>query len=119
MLTVISLAGAASAIAGYLSAKFFAGAETGAKGKFGNLRVKVKDRVVHVHHWLYASFLMMGFHHYFTIHPWPHEAICYGFLIGVIVQGLTYRDFYRVVYKYKKTDLVACTDENGNLLMDY
>ena len=108
MLTVISLAGAASVIAGYLSAKFFAGEETGAPGKFGNLRVKVKDRVVHVHHWLYASFLVMGFHHYFTVHPWAHEAVCYGFFIGVIIQGLTYRDFYRVVYKEKDDD---CTVE--------
>jgi len=107
MLTAISFAGVASAVAGFLLAKFFAGAATGAKGKFGNLRVKVKDRVVHVHHWLYASFLMMGFHHYFTVHPWPHEAICYGFLIGVIVQGLTYRDFYRVVYKEQDDDCVA------------
>ena len=115
----VLLGGLLFTLAGYVSAKFFAGEEVGAKGRFGNLRVKVKDRVVHVHHWLYASFLIVGLHHYFIAHPWPHEVMCYGFLLGIVIQGLTYPDFYRVVYKYKEVDLVACAEENGNFLMDY
>lgn len=117
MTTVFSLAGLASAMGGFFLARFFAGEETGAKGKLGNLRVKVRDRVVHIHHWLCGSFLLMGLHHYFISHTSPYEAVCYGLLIGIVAQGLTYRDFYRFVYK----DADSCGEvgERGDVLIDY
>ncbi len=88
-----------SAIVGFLCAKYIAGEECGAEAKIVKNRVKIKDRVVHVHHWLYGSFLLMGIHHFFITHPWNHQEVFYGFLVGIVVQGLTYPDFYRVIYK--------------------
>ena len=93
-----------SAAIGFWCAQLVAGEECGAKAKIKIVknRVKIKDHVVHVHHWLYGSFLLMGVHHFFITHPWHHQEVFYGFLVGVVIQGLTgknTRDFYRVVYK--------------------
>jgi hypothetical protein len=108
--------GSTSAIAGFLLARFFAGEEAGEKGKLGVLRIHVKDYVIHLHHWLYGGVLIIGFHHFFAAHPWPHEAIFYGFLVGVVIQGLTYSDFYRIIYK--KPNLGG-TSGRDDFLMNY
>ena len=108
--------GAMSALAGFSLARFFAGEEAGHEGKFGTLRIKVKDYVIHLHHWLYGGVLIFGVHRFFVTHPWPHEAVFYGFLIGVVMQGLTYPDFYRVIYK--KSDTEGANGED-DFLMNY
>jgi hypothetical protein len=117
MTTTILFACLISALAGFLLARFFSGEEPGIKGKFGTLRIKVRDYVIHVHHWLYGGFLIMGFHHFFQSHPWPYQMVFYGFLAGIVIQGLTYPDFYRIIYK--EPDFGTGADGTGDFLADY
>ena len=78
------------------------------------MRIKVKDYIIHVHHWLYGGFLIVGLHHFFQSHPWPHQIVIYGFLVGIVIQGLTYRDFYRIVYKESDSDAPASDLSTGS-----
>jgi len=79
---------------GFLAASFFAGEEEGERGRVGSLRIHVKDYVLHVHHWFYAAAIMVA-----LPSNEPHKEVMYGFLAGILVQGLTYRDFYKLVYR--------------------
>ena len=117
MTATVFFGGLVSVFVGFFLARFFSGEESGMKGKCGALRIKVKDYIIHVHHWLYGGFLIMGFHHFFQTHPWPDQIILYGFLAGVVIQGLTYRDFYRIVYK--ESNFNASAGDDGSFLMDY
>lgn len=92
MISIISLV--LSAVAGYLIAEYIAGQDEGVQGKVKSIRIRVKEYVLHVHHWLYASFAL-------AVLPSniEHKTVIESFLVGVIIQGLTYKDFYKVVYK--------------------
>jgi hypothetical protein len=82
------------AIAGYLVAEYLAGKDEGDCGKVKSLRIKVKEYVLHVHHWLCASVALV------VLPPdVGNKTVIEAFLVGIIIQGLTYRDFYKVVYK--------------------
>jgi hypothetical protein len=96
--------GVLSAAVGFLCAKYIAGEEVGAEAKIVKNRVRIKNHVVHVHHWLYGSFFLIGLHSFFATHPSSYEEIIYGFMIGVVIQGLTYPDFYRIVYKEEESE---------------
>ncbi len=58
-----------------------------------SLRIPVGRFYVHVHHWLYCLGIMAAFFALGLAGP----GTC-GFLVGSVVQGLTYRDWYLVVY---------------------
>jgi hypothetical protein len=84
-----------SAVVGVLLSSFFAGEEAGEKGKLGLLlRIHVNDYVFHVHHWFYAAAIMIA-----LPSSEPHKSIVYGFLVGIFVHGLTYKDFHKIIYK--------------------
>ena len=104
MTPMIIFFGILSAAAGFLCAKYVAGEECGDEAKIVKNKVKIKDHIVHVHHWLYGSFLLIGVHHFFITHPSRYEEIYYGFLIGIVIHGLTYPDFYRIVYKEEEEE---------------
>lgn len=93
MISIVSLV--LSAVLGYFIADYIGGEAEGEPAKIKSIRIKVKDYVLHVHHWLYASVALV-------VIPadMAHKTLIEAFLAGVIVQGLTYRDFYKVVYKY-------------------
>jgi hypothetical protein len=83
------------AVAGYLVAEYIAGKDEGAPGKVKSIRIRVKEYVLHVHHWLYASVALV-------VLPSSHigyKSVAEAFLVGIIIQGFTYSDFYKVVYK--------------------
>ncbi|MBS3903577.1 MAG: hypothetical protein KGZ30_04380 [Anaplasmataceae bacterium] len=79
---------------GYIAANFLAGPETGVPGRIRSIRFSIKNYVVHLHHWFIASttgvFLFLGE---------VERLVIYAFLLGIIIQGLTYRDFHRLIYK--------------------
>jgi hypothetical protein len=60
-----------------------------------SIKFKVNDYTVHLHHWLYASVIVVAFPGTMRVH-----IVLLFFFIGVIAQGLTYRDFYKVVYRH-------------------
>ncbi len=82
-----------TAVIGFIIAELL-GKHEGHRWKWQLTRVKVKDYTVHVHHWLYASMALVA-----LPSATDHKTIIEAFLVGVIVQGMTYRDFYKVVYK--------------------
>jgi hypothetical protein len=82
------------ALAGYLVAEYVAGKDEGEAGKVKSIRIRVKEYVLHVHHWLYASVALVV-----LPSDLGHKTLIEAFLVGIIIQGLTYSDFYKVVYK--------------------
>ena len=87
-----------SIMIGYIAARFLAGSETDAKGRFPSIIFSIKGYGIHLHHWLLSlGFLLaaLGWG-FFLIAP----NIFYGFLGGVIAQGiLMYEDWPRVVFR--------------------
>ena len=61
---------------------------------FGML--KFKDWI-HIHHWLWSSILIAVL---FFLNI--RDLLLYGFLIGSIIQGLTYKDWYIIIYRKDK-----------------
>ena len=79
---------------GYLVAVFFSGEREERQGRFRSLIFKTKNYVVHLHHWLIAGIglvILLVFNFY--------NNLIYGLLIGIFIQGLTYKDFYRLIYR--------------------
>jgi hypothetical protein len=83
-----------SAIIGFTVAELISGQYEGHHRFWKSIQIKVKDYTFHVHHWLYASAALIA-----LPSSTEHKTIIEAFLIGVIVQGLTYKDFYKVVRK--------------------
>lgn len=64
-----------------------------------SLRLPFGRYCLHVHHWLYCL-VIMG-----VLYSWDLTGPATGgFLCGSIVQGLTYRDWYLLVYDRAKGD---------------
>ncbi|MDP4007536.1 MAG: hypothetical protein Q8P55_03040 [bacterium] len=87
-------------LAGYFAAHYLAGEKTSERGRIPSLVFNVGDWRFHLHHW----FLFLGIFvaaviaNFFIIAPF----VFYGFLGGVIVQGLShYDDWTRIVSKQK------------------
>jgi len=68
----------AGLIFGYLIAAFCSGGREGKQGRFKSLTI-------------IGLAILLSFNFY--------NNLIYGLLIGAIVQGLTYKDFYRIVYR--------------------
>jgi hypothetical protein len=94
---------------GFIVAAYCSGRETGEKGRV-SLKIRFRDYFLHFHHWICASIALIATHEYFENHFWNHQdfqIFLYSFLIGLIIQGLTYKDFYKFVYRAddKKEDV--------------
>ena len=89
-----------SVVVGFLITKFFSAKKEGQRSRFKSLKFRVGSRMLHIHHWLYGSIILL-----FLWYMGFYNDIVYGFLIGIIVQGLTYKDFYFIYYneeQYRK-----------------
>lgn len=80
--------------AGYLVANFLAGKKEGEEGIIKSIRFRAGEFIIHLHHWLLGIFFLI----IFTYFGW-YNSVVYGFVIGIILQGFTYKDFYKVIYK--------------------
>jgi len=84
-----------SAIMGFSIAELLAGKAAGHPGKWwSSIRIRVKEYTFHVHHWLYASVALVA-----LPSSTDHKNVIEAFLLGIVVHGLTYSDFYRIVYR--------------------
>ena len=81
-------------IAGYFTARFFSGRKEGEQGRLHSWIFSAGRYRVHLHHWFIAALLLAGL----WVSGWTPPLLI-GFLLGLVVQGLTYKDFYRIVYK--------------------
>lgn len=89
--------------AGYFAAHFFAGKKTAAPNwqHIPSLAFTMGDWRVHLHHWLVflGIFIAAAIASFFIVSPF----LFYGFLGGVIVQGLLhYEDWPHVVKRQQK-----------------
>lgn len=81
-------------ILGYYIAYVVAEKKSGKPGLIKSRIFKIKDYKIHLHHWVSSSIILIV-----LVLLDFYNDIIYGFLIGVIIQGLTYRDFYKILYK--------------------
>lgn len=83
-------------IIGFLIAKFFAGKKEGEQGRLKSIKFDINKLTIHLHHWLIGLAilaLLMSLKFY--------NDLVYGLVIGIIIQGLTYKDFYKIIYRRK------------------
>ena len=90
-------------IAGYFAAHFFAGEKTSGpnRGNIPSLAFTIRDWRVHLHHWLIFLGIFIGaaIASFFIVSPFAF----YGFLGGVIAQGLLhYEDWPHVIKRQEK-----------------
>ena len=83
----------AGIIIAYIFWQSFAGAKEGERIE-RSLRPIIFGYRIHIHHWIWCAVLLAGFLYssdtsYFTI----------GLLVGSILQGLSYRDRFVIIYK--------------------
>ena len=87
-------------LAGYFAAYFVAGQKTSERGRFPSLAFDWGRYRIHLHHWLTSLgiFVVAAIASFFIVSPF----LFYGFLGGIIVQGLLhYEDWTRIVTKQK------------------
>jgi len=83
-------------VIGFFIAKFFSGKKESKQGRIKSLKFDVKRYTVHLHHWFIALIILI-----LLVALEFYNDLIYGILIGLIIQGLTYRDFYKIVYQRK------------------
>jgi len=81
-------------IIGFAVVKLLSGKKEGERGIVPSLKFKIGIYFIHLHHWLWALIIIL-----ILVCIDYFNEIIYGLLIGLIIQGLTYRDFYKIVYK--------------------
>ena len=91
---------------GFAIAKYVSGAESGVPGRTKSLRFNIKSYTVHLHHW-FLCLVMIGVLAYQGI----YNSIVFGLLSGGSLQGLTYRDFYKLIYKKKTNNKIFSPKE--------
>lgn len=85
-----------SAILGFLIAKILCGKYEGDKPE-RSLRFSVGKYYLHIHHWIYGLVILLVLFIFKFYNPF-----IFGFLVGIMVQGLFYKD--RLLILYKKQD---------------
>ena len=98
---LVSLEAGISMFLGYLVADFFAGKETNQKGRIRNPFIfDIRSYRIHLHHWLvFLGCLMFAF---FLRASVGFPIAIYGFLGGVVVQGIVDYDDWKSVIKKRK-----------------
>lgn len=80
-------------IIGFYITKMLSGKREGEEGIIHSFQFDIGKYHVHLHHWIIAIIiltilLIIGYYH----------DLVYGILIGLLIQGLTYRDFYKIIF---------------------
>ncbi len=79
---------------GFVLAQILSGEKEGEQGLLKSFKFDLKQYIVHLHHWIIAMtglvvLMLLGI----------YSDLTYGVLIGLVVQGVAYRDFYRIIYR--------------------
>lgn len=81
-------------IIGFLVAEAVSGRKSGETGLIKSIKFPLRNKkVFHLHHWMWSMtmiivFLLLG----------VTNRLFIGLLVGVFIQGITYRDFYKIIY---------------------
>ena len=84
-------------IIGFVIAQFFSGKKEGVQGRIKSLKIVVGKYFIHLHHWLLFLIILS-----ILIILNYDNTFVYGIVIGIIFQGLTYSDFYKIIYRKNK-----------------
>ncbi len=85
---------------GLLASRLVAGTSPGKKGRLNSVIIPFRKWRIHLHHWLYALFLIgvsSAFGLYFL-----SPAVTFGLLAGTMFQGIYYYDDWRVIVLEKR-----------------
>lgn len=89
---------ALSLLLGFLTSKYLAGKSVGEKGKLGSIVIHFKNWRLHIHHWLYALWLM-GISFVTGVY-FLSPIITYGLLGGSTFQGVyCYGDWHLILIR--------------------
>jgi len=66
-----------------------------------NVVIERKKKYYHVHHWMYAGTIYLALRGMGK--PFVGKRVTQGFLLGVIIQGLTYADRFKVKMESKSS----------------
>ncbi len=83
-------------VIGFFIAKLLSGKKEDEQGILKSLKFDITTFTVHLHHWFLATLILI-----ILILLDFYNDIIYGILIGLIIQGLSYRDFYNIIYSRK------------------
>lgn len=83
----------ACAILGFFLSDYFSGRHTG-DNIDRSFRFKAGKYIVHLHHWMWSAAVAAVCLAFEIYNP-----ILLGFLLGSIIQGLTYKDWFLIIYK--------------------
>lgn len=83
-------------ILGFVFWNIFAGKHEGDRPE-RSVRFMMGKYIVHIHHWLWCV-VLIGLLFFFDM----KSLLGYGFLVGSILQGFTYKDFLWVVYEEER-----------------
>ena len=83
-------------VIGFFVAKLLSGKKEGKQGLLKSLKFDVKKHTIHFHHWFIAILVLIV-----LILLNFYNDILYGIIIGLIIQGVTYKDFYKLIYSKK------------------
>jgi len=86
-----------SVVVGFVFWTLFAGKCEGDKLEKHSFRILINNYYIHIHHWLLALICLVIL---FICNI--HLDFVYGLLIGSIIQGLTYKDWYIIIYRKDK-----------------
>jgi len=84
-------------VLGFFLAYLFSGKKSGQKGILKPLIIFTKKYNFHIHHWI-ISVIILIILIAFKYYDW----FFYGILIGIFIQGLTYKDFYKIISNKNK-----------------
>ena len=104
-----------SLLIGFIASKLLAGKSAGERGKIRSVVIPLRRWAVHLHHWLYSSFLIsLSFTtgtHFIT------PEVTYGLLGGLVFQGIyCYGDWHVILISRHQTGTggrSADTGDNG------
>lgn len=80
---------------GFLASKFLSGKATGQRGKLGSVLIPFRRWKLHLHHWLYSSWLV-GISTVTGVY-FLAPLLTYGFLGGVAFQGIYCYDDWHII----------------------
>ncbi|MBT3406833.1 hypothetical protein HN419_06770 [Candidatus Woesearchaeota archaeon] len=80
-------------IIGFITAKLLSGRKEGEQGILKSLKFKINNKTIHLHHWIISLTILIVL----TILNYNNNIID-GLLIGITLQGITYKDFLKIIY---------------------
>jgi len=81
-------------LTGFIVSEIICGRTPGRTRFLKSLRFKYKGKIIHIHHWTWCAFGLLilfiaGIQNFFIA----------GFLMGALIQGITYKDSFQFVYE--------------------